>query len=404
MRREEKGYGLDASALTAGASTVEWPAAENKIPRAAYEDPDLYAREMRAVFAGPVWNLVGHEAELPLPGDYKTSHVGDIPVIIIRRVDGSIGVLVNACAHRGAQILHKATGSLGAKRSLTCIYHYWTYDFEGRLKNATWDDNFPDGFCKDDYALPVGRVESYRGAIFTSFSTESAPLVDYLGDLKEKIDFCLGDGDLVFLGANKAVYQCNWKLFGENMYDGYHAFVLHKALHLMKAKSAGGITNVAEYQSFGHVCHEYRSLAPDGEIVFRDQSIIESRTKEDPLHMVMNVFPLGVVQNHQDTIALRYAIPRGVDRTELQFAYFGRKGESEEVLQHRMAQASNLWGPTGFVSVEDAAVLGRMQRGAAARGDNVVLKGAGKRFPPYRSVDEAAVTHFYGAYRRLMGL
>jgi hypothetical protein len=39
-----------------------------------------------------------------------------------------------------------------------------------------------------------------------------------------------------------------------------------------------------------------------------------------------------------------------------------------------------------------------------ARGDNVVLKGTPKRFPPYRHVDEAPIRHFYQAYRRLLGV
>jgi anthranilate 1,2-dioxygenase large subunit len=381
-----------------------WPEEDNRVPRDIYTDPAIYQVEMQRVFSGPVWSLVAHDAEIPNPGDFKTTFMGDIPVIVVRNMEGRVNVLVNTCAHRGAQVMERPCGNLGKEKLLTCIYHHWNYDLNGELRGATMPDDFPVDFSKDKYGLAKARVDSCAGAIFATFSDETPPLDEYLGDLKGLITAALGDGKLKLLGSNKALYECNWKLFGENMYDGYHALVLHKALQLMKAKLAGGsMTHAPNYDKYGHVCHEYRSLPPEGDVVFKDWSVVESRTKDEPIHYVMNVFPVGVVQNHQDTIALRFVIPRGVDKTELQFVYFGREGEPEETLNHRIAQASNLWGPTGFVSMEDATVLGRVQDGAHGRGENVILKGTPKRFPPYRLVDEAAVRHFYDGYRRLMG-
>lgn len=84
---------------------LRWPAEDNRIPREIFTDPGLFRWEMDAVFTGPVWVLVGHDAEIPQPGDYKTLAVGAVPVIVVRGTDNQIRVLVNACAHRGARLV-----------------------------------------------------------------------------------------------------------------------------------------------------------------------------------------------------------------------------------------------------------------------------------------------------------
>ncbi len=68
-----------------------------------------------------------------------------------------------------------------------------------------------------------------------------------------------------------------------------------------------------------------------------------------------------------------------------------------------MRQGPQVLGPAGAITLEDIAALNRVQASAPARGENVVLKGTPKRFPPYRHVDEAPIRHLYQAYRRLMG-
>jgi len=88
---------------------IRWPQEDNKIPREIFTDPNLFRVEMDSIFTGPIWILVGHEAEIPNPGDYKTTSVGTIPVIVVRGADGIVRVLVNACAHRGTRLVERRT-------------------------------------------------------------------------------------------------------------------------------------------------------------------------------------------------------------------------------------------------------------------------------------------------------
>ena len=55
-----------------------WPAGDyTQIPFWLYTDPELFEREMARIFCGRSWSYVALEAELPEPGSYKTTRVGD---------------------------------------------------------------------------------------------------------------------------------------------------------------------------------------------------------------------------------------------------------------------------------------------------------------------------------------
>lgn len=385
------------------APAFDWPAEDNRIPREAYLDEALYEQEMRRLFGGPYWILVGHAAEIPDPGDYKTAHVGDVPLIIVRDLEGQVHALVNSCAHRGTALVRESHGNLAARKCLTCIYHNWRYDLTGRLISAALKEDFPEDFVREDYGLVAARLESYRGALFVSLSDDAPPLRDYLGGTAAGLDLALGDGDLIYLGSQKVIYECNWKIAAENIYDGYHTVSLHKAFQMLKLRPADGEQRMADWESYGHAWQEYRIGKPEQTDLLRDTSILALRSKAEPANRILNIFPVGIVSDQLDTLSVRLAIPRGVSQTEMQFLVFARRGESEELMHHRVRQASNLFGPEGFISLEDQTALARVHDGAPGRGDNVVLKGTLKRFPPYRILDEAGIRHFYDSYRRALG-
>ncbi len=358
---------------------------------------------MDALFTGPIWVLVGHEAEIPKPGDYKTTAIGAIPVIVVRGADGRTGVLVNACAHRGTRLVEGPFGNV-LRGGFRCIYHMWTYDTAGRLTAVSLPEDFPADFRKEDYGLPRARVETYRGGIFATFHEDTPPLAEYLAELAEGLDRVWGDGALRYLGSIKVVFHTNWKLYVENIYDGYHVTALHTGFQVVRLRSHGGERLVPNYERNGHLWSRSRSTSVhELRPALRDMSLFDVRTKPTTDHNIMVVFPIGVVTDYFDTIQNRYVTPLAVNRTQIEFAFFGRSTDSEEFLHHRVRQGPEVLGPAGAITLEDAAALERIQLSATARGENVVLKGTPKRFPPYRHVDEAPIRHFYQAYRRLLG-
>lgn len=384
--------------------SLGWPSESSHVPRSAYLDVDLFDIEMAEVFQGPSWILLAHESELPLPGDFKAARLGSVPVIVVRASDGGIRVLVNACAHRGARVVHEDVGNVGPSLHLRCIYHAWTYDLDGRLLSASLEEDFPSDFARSDYGLPKARVEVHSGMIFASLSDETPSLSEYLGGIQEGLERSLGPGELMFLGSQKVVFECNWKIYAENIYDGYHTVALHKAFRMLQMKAAGGTISAPDYERSGHVWNEYTTLPVENRDLLKDGSLLESRTKPDNANRIINIFPVGILSDQLDTLSLRFVTPLSVDRTQVDFAVFAKSGETSDIVAHRVAQGSNLFGPEGFISLEDATALSRVQMSASSGGDSIVLKGTPKAAPPYRIVDEAAIRHFYGAYRRLLGL
>ena len=102
----------------------------SRVPYCLYHDPEACQREHERIFRGPIWNFLGLEAEIPNPGDFRTTYVGDTSVIVNREANGTIHALVNRCACRGAQVRREMSGN-GSEHA--CIYHQGCYGLDGRL-------------------------------------------------------------------------------------------------------------------------------------------------------------------------------------------------------------------------------------------------------------------------------
>src|SRR5690348_15383132 len=115
-----------------------WP--ENsaaRVPYWVYQDEQNYDQELRCLFEGATWNFVCLEAEIPNKGDWRTNHIGALPVIVVRDADGAINCFENRCAHRGALIALDDAGTV--ENNFKCIYHAWSYDLCGNLRGIAFE-------------------------------------------------------------------------------------------------------------------------------------------------------------------------------------------------------------------------------------------------------------------------
>ena len=120
---------------------------------------------------------------------------------------------------------------------------------------------------------------------------------------------------------------------------------------------------------------------------------------------ILSIFPSFVLQQVHNALAVRQIVPRGVDATDLNWTYLGFTDDTPELRAHRLKQ-NNLVGPAGYVSMEDGAVGGFVQRGIAAAADElsvIEMGGAGAETQETRAT-EASVRGFWKAYRTHMGL
>ena len=99
------------------------------VDRRIYSDSDIYQMELERIFAR-AWNFMCHDSQIPNPGDFFMTFIGEDRIIVVRDNDGLPQVLVNSCRHRGNAVCRAEEGHA---TSFMCTYHGWTYDLKGSL-------------------------------------------------------------------------------------------------------------------------------------------------------------------------------------------------------------------------------------------------------------------------------
>ncbi len=403
---------------------ADWPGeGVSRIPNWLYTDPEVYAREQARIFGGRSWCYVGLAVEVPEPGDFKRSFVGERPVVLLRDDEGILRVLENRCAHRGLQLCRSPHGNA---RELVCPYHQWTYDLKGRLvgvpfrRGVRGQGGMPPEFRLEAHALGPLAVAERHGVVFASFDPQTEPLAEYLGPaMLPYFDRVFDGRELRLLGYSRQLVPANWKLMFENIKDPYHASLLHVFLvsfglfradqpSAVKMDATGRhaclISRRGEGQAAGELAG-LRSLRPD--LALEDPRLLDPvrEFNGDDTVVMQTLWPSLIVQQQSNTLALRQLVPRGTGAFRLDWTFFGYADDDEAMTLRRLRQA-NLMGPAGFVSADDSEVMKLGQDGLAPYPDAagvLELGGHGTGDEPHM-VTEAAVRAFYAHYRRVMEL
>ena len=205
-----------------------------EVHRDVYTDEEIFELEMERVWRA-AWVYVGHDSQVPAPGDYYATEIAGQPLLMTRSQDGELRVLFNRCAHRGAKVVSAVSGNCGG--ILRCPYHGWTYRLDGSLRTVPLRSGYA-GTGLDDSAAARGlsRVPGlalHRGFVFIRLSSEGRTFRDYFGDSLSSIDNLADrspEGRLEIVGAPlRYLHECNWKMFIENLNDTMHPMVAHES-------------------------------------------------------------------------------------------------------------------------------------------------------------------------------
>ncbi|RJG55882.1 aromatic ring-hydroxylating dioxygenase subunit alpha [Sphingobium terrigena] len=196
-----------------------------------YISSQWYEREKEKIFR-KTWLCVGRADEIPKAGDYKVKKLAaaDTSVILIRGKDGQIRAFHNACAHRGNTVVTETdeeTFGGGKAAIVTCRFHGWVYDAEGRLKQVPSEKRFYDCFSKADNGLAPVHCDSWEGFIFVNVAAEpETSLLDYLGDYARH--FAGYPFEALDYGFTYRTYlDCNWKVAHDAFAEAYHVDTIH---------------------------------------------------------------------------------------------------------------------------------------------------------------------------------
>jgi anthranilate 1,2-dioxygenase large subunit/terephthalate 1,2-dioxygenase oxygenase component alpha subunit len=405
-------------------SPMLWPnPGLTRIPYDVYTDPRLMQKEQERIFGGDTWNYLCLEAELPDGGSYRTTFVGQAPVVVVKDDDGEIYAFENRCAHRGALIALEKSGKVDG---FQCVYHAWSYNRRGDLTGVAFEKGvrgqggMPASFCKEDHGPRKLRIATFCGLVFGSFSEDVPPIEEYLGaEICERIERVLHK-PVEVIGRFTQALPNNWKLYVENVKDSYHASLLHlffTTFEINRLSQKGGL--IVDESGGNHVSYSMMDPAAadasykeqglrshDDRMRLKDPSVLAGFTEYDDgiTLQILTVFPGFVLQQIQNCLAVRQVIPKGQERTDLNWTYIGYADDTPEQRAMRLKQ-SNLAGPAGFISMEDGAVGSFVRQGIAAAqaAQSVVEMGGDGTGSSEGRATEASVRGFWKAWRRHMG-
>ena len=218
------------------------------INRRIFADREVYELERERIFAR-CWLYLGHESEVPNPGDFVTGYMGEEPLILWRDLSGQVRAYLNLCRHRGNKVCRADRGNA---KIFTCSYHGWSYTSDGKLALVPMVEAFRDLDREQWGLIPVAQLDSYKGLIFATFDPNAPPLLEYLGNMAWYLDILLDrrEGGTEVSGPHRWVLDANWKTAAENFGgDGYHIASTHGS-----AREVGVDTTTSQTRQWNKGC------------------------------------------------------------------------------------------------------------------------------------------------------
>lgn len=343
---------------------------EGWIDRRIFWEREIYDLELERIFAR-CWLFVAHESQLPGPGDFLTTSMGQDAVIVARDRKAGIQVFLNSCPHRGNRVCF---ADAGKTRAFTCNYHGWSFGLGGELLGMPQEEIYTanPAFDKSRHGLKRARVATYKGLVFATFADDAPGLDAYLGDFRWYLDIMLDNdpaGTELVGGVIRSTLGCNWKFPAENFAgDAYHAPWTHASGAY--AAFDGGQVRINQAQSFhananGHGI-EFGLDMIGNAATMNDARVIdwmrgrkseveqrlgELRTRMWGSVSSANVFPnLGYLPGY---FTIRTWVPRGPHEVEIHVWSLVNRAAPDEVKDAFRTGVMRAFSPSGILEMDD---------------------------------------------------
>jgi choline monooxygenase len=212
-------------------------------PVSRYTDPARHQAELQTLRSQP--HAVGPAQRVAGRGDWFTTQVLGVPILVTHGSDGVVRAFINVCRHRGAQVMPGAQCGSGRTR-FVCPYHSWTYDTCGSLVGRPHEQDFPHVPRETASLVPLPVAQRCGLLWVVPQPADSYDWDDYFGPMAAELEHLGYDNTSVSPHQRGFDQPSNWKLVLDANLESYHFQYAHRATiaHLFH-------DNLVQHQSFG---------------------------------------------------------------------------------------------------------------------------------------------------------
>jgi phenylpropionate dioxygenase-like ring-hydroxylating dioxygenase large terminal subunit len=361
---------VDAVDITSGRSPD--PGRSMSLHADAYTEQRWFDADKSAILRRS-WQWVCHVEQLRESGSYTATIVAEMPIAVVRGVDGKLRAFYNVCKHRAHQLL---SGS-GTTLSIVCPYHAWTYDLGGALTSARHTGHLEE-FDLSSICLDEVLVEEFGGFVYVNLDPAASSLAETSGALGSEIAQWAPDVEQLTF-AHRLTYEIrsNWKNVADNFLECYHCHVAHKDFVSLVDMDTYSVTTHGIYSSHMAEAGKAQNTAYD----------VADATVTD--HAVWWLWPNTCMMRYpgRGNFIVLQIIPAGPDLTYETYDFFLESAEPNE------AEFESIRYLDEVLQVEDINLVESVQRGMRTP---AFTQGRIVNDPNGSGVSEHALHHFHG--------
>ena len=170
--------------------------------------------------------IVAREAQLNKPASCMSVNIAGRSILLTRDEHGHIRAFRNACRHRGMAL--QEPGEVQHKKRISCPYHGWTYELDGRLRGLPHQDAFSHLDTRE-LGLRQLPCEVRHGFVWLLLDDQKpmTPVAEWLGNIDQDFQYFDLERHQLYKEARSLV-NANWKLCIDAFLEAYHVRVLHR--------------------------------------------------------------------------------------------------------------------------------------------------------------------------------